>query len=68
MVTCQFSGENKGICFELPRLQSYKPLQISDTLELSKDFIQRLKIKQLLPPIKDISVIAQHHEEEISDQ
>lgn len=48
--------------------ESTEMVEISDTLELSKDFIQRLKIKQLLPPIKDVTVVPQHHEEEISDQ
>ena len=40
---------------------------IQDTLELSKNFIIRLRIKQLLPQIKDVTVNSPS-DEEVSDQ
>ncbi|KAL5257068.1 hypothetical protein ACHWQZ_G012106 [Mnemiopsis leidyi] len=47
--------------------ESTELLEITETLELSKDFIKRLRIKQLLPQIKDVSS-GLPQDDEISDQ
>lgn len=72
--TDQYGSSWKRMFFERNMedlIESFVPestelTEIAETLELSQDFIKRLRIRQLLPQIKDVTAAAPQ-EEEISD-